>query len=272
MCGGWAWQYSSLKSSRLCIWFVQLIAAWVISLMLPQPNALASPGKESTTREERGTEHMLKLRIQSLKILNSNELGLAHDFTKQANSYKDRGQFSKAEPLYQSALAIYQSPTLGDNRSDKALCLESYASLLRQCGRHAHAQKLEADARTIWERLWANYTYAGVLAEENEDLESAEMDFLHALQHAQRFEPQYGRLLSSLDNLVLLYNKQGRYPEAEPLLKKSLDIHAMVFGLGHKKTTTILDQYSEILRKNNHFEQADELQSKARAAHVKLAE
>jgi tetratricopeptide (TPR) repeat protein len=166
-----------------------------------------------------------------------------------ANTFNDEQKHSQAEPLYRKALAIYESPDLGENRQDKAECMEGLARLLRASGRDEEAARLESKARTIWERLWANYTYHAVLCEDDEDLTQAEQAFQAALQFSEHCAPQYGRMLSTLENLVMLYDKQGRYAEAEPLCRKSVDICHKVFGADHKKTRRAQEAYSNLLRK-----------------------
>ncbi|WP_081402860.1 tetratricopeptide repeat protein [Scytonema hofmannii] len=43
----------------------------------------------------------------------------------------------------------------------------------------------------------------------------------------------------SYNNLALLYDDQGRYSEAEPLLQKALSIAELSLGVDHPSTATI---------------------------------
>ena len=52
-------------------------------------------------------------------------------FTTLAALYYNQGQYEKAEPLYERALAIYQK-TLGAEHPDSVLCLKNCASLRLQ--------------------------------------------------------------------------------------------------------------------------------------------
>lgn len=56
-------------------------------------------------------------------------------------------------------------------------------------------------------------------------------------------------MLSTLENLVMLYHKQGRYAKAEPLSRKSVNLCQKVFGGDHKKTLQAQKVYSNLLRK-----------------------
>ena len=48
--------------------------------------------------------------------------------------YDNQGQYAKAEPLYQWAVAIYKE-ALGAEHPTVAICLKNYALLLRAAGR-----------------------------------------------------------------------------------------------------------------------------------------
>ena len=57
-------------------------------------------------------------------------------------------KYDEAEPLFQRALAIREK-ALGPDHPNVALSLENYAALLRETGRGAEANKLEARAKAI---------------------------------------------------------------------------------------------------------------------------
>jgi tetratricopeptide (TPR) repeat protein len=65
-----------------------------------------------------------------------------------AEYYRSLGNYRKAEPLYQQALAIIEK-TRGPEHPDVAAVLEDYAALLRATGRDAEAEKLELRASAI---------------------------------------------------------------------------------------------------------------------------
>ena len=62
--------------------------------------------------------------------------------------YYTQGQYAKAEPLYERALAIREK-ALGPEHPRVATCLENCALCLRNMGRPDKAEPLEARARTI---------------------------------------------------------------------------------------------------------------------------
>ena len=62
--------------------------------------------------------------------------------------YDDQGHYAKAEPLFKRPLAIMEN-ALGPNHPHVATSLENYAALLRESGRTAEADKMEARAKVI---------------------------------------------------------------------------------------------------------------------------
>jgi tetratricopeptide (TPR) repeat protein len=176
---------------------------------------------------------------------------LADSLASLAAVYQDARRYEESERLYRQAVGIYERPELGTNRPDRAQCLEGFAKLLRQTERGEAALQMESAARSIWERLWANATYEGVIAEDNADLGGAERAFRTALEYSEHFPHQSGRMLGTLENLVALLDKQGRSAEAEPLCKDALSICEKVFGPDHKKTTRCRKLYERLEQKNH---------------------
>ncbi|MDO0824092.1 tetratricopeptide repeat protein, partial [Desulfosporosinus nitroreducens] len=64
---------------------------------------------------------------------------------------------------------------------------------------------------------------------------------------------------NSLNNLALLYDKQGRYEEAEPLYKRSLEIREEVLGAKHPDTATSLNNLAGLYDKQGRYEEAEPL-------------
>ena len=63
----------------------------------------------------------------------------------------------------------------------------------------------------------------------------------------QQLGPQHPDTASSLNNLAGLYQAQGKYPEAEPLLQRALAIYTRAFGPKHPGTQTIQRNYARFL-------------------------
>ncbi|MEH2057724.1 MAG: tetratricopeptide repeat protein [Nostoc sp.] len=64
--------------------------------------------------------------------------------------------------------------------------------------------------------------------------------FLQALELYKRLlGDAHPDVATSLNNLALLYNSQGRYDQAEPLFLQALEIRQQVFGVNHPNTVTV---------------------------------
>jgi Flp pilus assembly protein TadD len=56
--------------------------------------------------------------------------------------------------------------------------------------------------------------------------------------------PTHPDTATSLNNLALLYDAQGKYAEAEPLLRHALAIYEKQLGFQHPTTQTIRANYT----------------------------
>ena len=68
--------------------------------------------------------------------------------TGSDTAYQAQGRYAEAEPLHKRSLAILEK-ALGPEHPNVATSLENYAALLRETGRTAEADKLEARAKAI---------------------------------------------------------------------------------------------------------------------------
>jgi tetratricopeptide (TPR) repeat protein len=73
---------------------------------------------------------------------------VATSFNNLARLYHARGQYAKAEPFYERALAIWDE-ALRPDHPNLPTCLQNYALLLRNMDRPEEAEPLEVRARTI---------------------------------------------------------------------------------------------------------------------------
>ncbi len=201
-------------------------------------------------------ERLFRKAIKEANRPVEDDVRLADSLAGLAAIYRDRRGHDQAERLYRRALRLYEPARLGTNRSDRAECMESYAKLLRQTERADEASKMDAAARTIWERLWANATYEGVVLEDKENFGGAEKAYRAALTYSEHFPPLYGRMLGTLESLIALLENQGRSAEAEPLCKDALAICEKVFGQDHKKTTRYRILLEKLQQRNHTNSQA----------------
>ncbi len=69
----------------------------------------------------------------------------------------------------------------------------------------------------------------------------------------------------------VLYKTQGRYAEAEPLLKRALAIREKTLGPEHPRVATTLENYAALLRKTGRTTEAAKLEARAKAIRAKYA-
>ena len=68
-----------------------------------------------------------------------------------------------------------------------------------------------------------------------------------------------------LNNLALLYKKQNRLKDAEPLLRRALTIKEKTFDPGHPSLVTGLKNFASLLRALGRDEEAVEFEQRAGA-------
>ncbi len=69
----------------------------------------------------------------------------------------------------------------------------------------------------------------------------------------------------SLNNLALLYQVQGKYAEAESLVKRALAIWKSALGPAHPNVAKGLENYASLRRKMGLSAEAARLEARARA-------
>ncbi len=67
----------------------------------------------------------------------------------------------------------------------------------------------------------------------------------------------------SLNNLALLYRNQGRYANAQPLLKRALAIHEKALGPGHPSVATSLNNLADLYERQGRYADAEPLYKRA---------
>jgi tetratricopeptide (TPR) repeat protein len=113
-----------------------------------------------------------------------------------AGLYDTQGQYGKAEPLCQRALAIREK-ALGSAHPDVAQSRNNLAELYRVQGRYPEAEPLYQRALAMLEKALG---------------------------------PEHPDVPTSLNNLAVLYKTQGQYGKAEPLYQRALAIREKTLG------------------------------------------
>ena len=92
---------------------------------------------------------------------------------------------------------------------------------------------------------WQSHMDAGDQAYQQGNYTEAEKQLVAAVKEAEGLGPQDPRLATSLNNLGLVYDAQGRYAEAEPLYKRSLAIWEKALGPEHPDVAMSLGEAAD---------------------------
>ncbi len=165
-------------------------------------------------------------------LLNKKQLGDNHPTTainlnSLATLYTNQGRYTDVEPLYKEALAIIKKQ-LGDNHPTTATSLDNLATLYINQGRYTDAEPLYKEALEIRKKQIRN-NYFRIIS------------IFDSLPREKQLGDNYPDIAISLNNLAELYQSQGRYSEAEPLLKEALAIDKKQLGDNDPATAASLN-------------------------------
>jgi tetratricopeptide (TPR) repeat protein len=73
--------------------------------------------------------------------------------------------------------------------------------------------------------------------------------------------PEHPNVAQSLNNLAALYPAQGKYEQAEPLLKRALAIYKKTFGPHYPDTKSIQENYARFLEEKQRKRRLQDEQS-----------
>jgi tetratricopeptide (TPR) repeat protein len=161
----------------------------------------------------------------------------------------NRGDYARALPLYEQALAIRQT-VLGENHPETANSLNNLASLYYAQGNYARALPLYEQALAIRQTvLGENHPNTAIslnnlalLYDSQGNYDRALPLFEQALAIRQTvLGENHPDTASSLSNLAVLYSSQGDYARALPLYKQALAIRQTMLGSTHPDTAFSLN-------------------------------
>ena len=120
-------------------------------------------------------------------------------------------------------------------------------------------------AASAQETRWDSIMADAAKAYQQADYAQAENLFLAALKEAEKFGEQDSRLATSLNNLALLYDTQGKYAQAEPLYQRALAIDQKTLGPDHPDVATSLNNLALLYYNQSKYAQAEPLYERALA-------
>src|SRR6266542_212648 len=201
------------------------------------------------------------------------DLAEADKLYNESIGLREKGQYGKAIPLAERALAIRQK-TLGAEHPDTPTSLDNLAYLYYEKGDYAQAEPLYRRALAIREKtLGAEHPVTATLLNNLANLYRDKGDYAQA-------EPLYRRALAirqntlgaehpltatSLNSLALLYYDKGDYAQAEPLYRRALAISEKTLGAEHPRTATVLNNLALLHYAKYDYAQAEPLYRRALA-------
>jgi tetratricopeptide (TPR) repeat protein len=195
------------------------------------------------------------------------ETDLANSLGWLGKLYEDKGDYSKAEPLYLRTLDM-KKRRLGEEHSDVATSLNNLALLYRSQGRYSEAEPLLIQALEMTKRLLGEEhpdvptslnNLAG-LYEAQGRYSEAEPLYVQALEMGKRLPSKdYPNVAASLNNLAGLYEAQGRYSEAEPLLIQALEMTKRLQGDDHPNVAASLNNLASLYQSQGRYSEAEPL-------------
>ena len=111
---------------------------------------------------------------------------------------------------------------------------------------------------------WRSHKTAGLKAFQARDYAEAERHFAAALQHIDALGTGNTRAAATLNNLALVYKKQGKYGKAEICLRRALRIYESVMP-EHVHVASVLTNLAGLYHAQGKKAEAEPLRQRARA-------
>jgi len=176
-------------------------------------------------------------------------LRAARLFSRAGYYLYHRAQYSSAEPLLKQALKI-RTRLQGIEHANTLSSLNDLAMLYCKQGRYADAEPLLKRALEILRKRPKGNIFFPEL----------EFDYLDA---ATRWQYEYSDFARALNNLATLYLDQGKYADAEPLLKKVLEMYREQWGIENPEAAASLNNLAEVYRRQGLYKEAEPLFNQA---------
>ena len=164
-------------------------------------------------------------------------VGIVSPLSTLGNMYARQGRYTEAEPLLKRALGINQKGSPG--RPETAETLNALGSLYGKTGRLDVAESLfdqaivilRASGPSARDELAVALGNQGVVEQTLGNYPKALIRFHDAyLTNLEIHGPDHPFTIVAMSNAGVLYGLMGQYDQAEPLLQRSLDATARLYG------------------------------------------
>jgi CHAT domain-containing protein/tetratricopeptide (TPR) repeat protein len=177
----------------------------------------------------------------------------AEDANRQAMDFYRQGNIAQAELLYMRALAIRQK-TLNPNDPAIAVILNNLAELYQDRGRFSEAEPLLRRALEIWENA---------LGSRHPAVATGEKSLIDMYLQSVGSDRRGADFAGGLGNLAALYMAEGRFDDAEPLLRRALTVMVDALGPDHRKVATALNNLATLQLELGRYDEAERLLTRA---------
>ena len=230
-------------------------------------------GEETTARE------LLARGLTRLENLDEQPLVQAEMFNVLGRVYRNLGQYDKARPPLERALALRRT-VLGDEHDDVAESANNLSLLLRRMGDYDAAEELLREAIAIYRKRHGDESGHVAITTNNlallkryqGDYASAEALYRESLDRYLKLtgNRQNRSVVSGLNNLGVFLRHAGAYAEADSLLREALAIRRRIRGEEHPLVALSLDNLGGLLRQTGNFTEAETLIREAFAMRRRL--
>jgi tetratricopeptide (TPR) repeat protein len=172
-------------------------------------------------------------------------LKAARLFSRTGGYLYHRAQYSSAEQLLKQALQI-RSRLQGKKHASTISSQNDLAMLYCKQGRYTDAEPLLKQVLEIVQKR----------PKGNMIFPQLEIQYVDA---ATRWQYEYSDIALALNNLATLYLDQGKYAEAEPLLKQVLELYREQWGIENSEAAACLNNLAEVYRRQRMYEEAEPL-------------
>lgn len=206
-------------------------------------------------------------RHETMKSLPNDDPLLLDSMDNLALTYREFGQFSKAEELAVQVLAI-SNEQLGAEYPVTLNRMHTLAMIYRDQGRWSEAEEkqvkvLEFDKRMLGAEhpntLISINQLALTLSHQQRFSEAEEMQVQVVETQKRVLGAEHLDTLGSMHNLAMIYNDQGRWSEAEEMLGQVVEIEKRVLGAEHPNTLISINQLASTLSNQERISEAEDM-------------
>jgi CHAT domain-containing protein/Tfp pilus assembly protein PilF len=193
-----------------------------------------------------------------------------------AAQHNRKGDYAKAEPLYQRSLALREK-SLGPDHPDVATSLNNLGVVFYRRGEYAKAEPLYLRSIAIREKALrpdhpdtaTSINNLGAVYEAKGDYVKAESLYQRALAIYEGAKAEDSGMAQAISNLALLYSKKGDYAKATTLLQRSLEIRVKALGPEHPAVADSLNTLAVFFHNNGEYVKPEPLYLRSLEIRVK---